>query len=296
LFDDQLVCAYKAYLTDERKSPINTVNAYIRDITRFAGFLEICGKTNFDDADETDVRAFISQLEEKGRSPATVSRCVSSLKAFFSRMSEQGLAINNPAKGVSAAAAKKKTPSFLSNNEITRLLEQPDIKDEKGCRDRAMLETLYATGIRVSELIKLDESDVNLATGLITCRNGKVRIIPIYAKAVKAISAYLSFARPVMAADGECALFVNTVGGRMSRQGFWKILKGYAEKALINIDMTPQILRNSFAAHLLENGADLRSLQEMLGHADISSTQVFARAVRKNLKDVYHKSHPRSSV
>jgi len=174
------------------------------------------------------------------------------------------------------------------------LLEQPDENDLKGCRDKAMLETLYATGIRVSEIIALDESDVNLVTGLITCRNGKERIIPLHSAAVNAIARYLSIVRPVMATSGECALFVNTYGERMTRQGFWKVLKSYAAKAEINDDLAPQMLRNSFAAHLLENGADLRSLQEMLGHADISSTYMYARVVKQNLKDVYSKAHPRA--
>jgi len=173
-------------------------------------------------------------------------------------------------------------------------LEQPDSNDPKGCRDRAMLETLYATGIRVSELIALDQTDINLETGLITCRTGKERVIPIYAVAVMAIDNYLSIVRPKMAAPDEHALFVNTSGNRMSRQGFWKVLKGYSLKARIAEDITPQVLRHSFAAHLLENGVDLRSLQEMLGHADISSTQVYARVVKRQLKDVYNKAHPRA--
>jgi len=209
-------------------------------------------------------------------------------------MMTEGFFRSNPAEGLSAASAEKKPPRILTGDEIGYLLEQPDIRDPKGCRDKAMLETLYATGIRVSELIALDESDVNLTTGLITCRNGKERIIPIYPAAVKAISTYLLDARHKMALPGESALFVNTGGGRMSRQGFWKILKSYTEKAGIKEDITPQMLRHSFAAHLLENGADLRSLQELLGHADISSTQVYARAVKKQLKDVYHKAHPRA--
>ena len=157
-----------------------------------------------------------------------------------------------------------------------------------------MLETLYATGIRVSELIALDVTDVNLVTGLIVCRNGKERTIPIYEAAVRAISHYLSFSRPCMAVADELSLFVNTGGGRMSRQGFWKIMKSYLERAQISEDITPQMLRHSFAAHLLENGADLHSLQKMLGHADIASTQVYARVVNQQLKNVYQKAHPRA--
>jgi len=294
LFDTTYIEDYKRYLTDERQAPVNTVSSYIRDINQFAAYLFDGGKNDFTDVTNSEVRSFLSRLQENGRSPATVSRCVASLKAFFSRLTEEGHFRSNPAEGISSAAAPKKTPRILTGGEIERLLEQPDIMEFKGCRDKAMLETLYATGIRVSELIELDASDVNLATALITCRNGRERIIPVYASAVKAVEHYLSFARPKMAAAGETALFVNTGGERMTRQGFWKVLKSYAVKAQIDEDITPQMLRNSFAAHLLENGADMRSLQEMLGHADISSTQKYARVVKQQLKEVYNRSHPRA--
>jgi len=281
-------------LTDERKAPVNTVSSYIHDVTQFADFLWEDGKDDVALATEDDIRLFLSRLEECGRAPATISRCIASLKAFFGRLAEDGLIGLSPASGISAITAKKKPPRILTGEDITRLLEQPDCKDLKGSRDKAMLETLYATGFRVSELLALDKADVNLDTGLITCRNGKERVIPIYAEAVRAIDSYLSGSRPKMAAPGEDALFVNTSGGRMSRQGFWKVLKGYSEKARITKDITPQMLRHSFAAHLLENGADLRSLQEMLGHADIASTQVYTHVVKRQLKDVYNKSHPRA--
>jgi len=209
-------------------------------------------------------------------------------------MKDDGFDGPNPTNGLSSITAQKKAPQILTSTEIESLLEQPDVSSLKGCRDKAMFETLYATGIRVSELIALDLSDINLVTGHITCRNGRERTIPIYETAVRAISHYLSFSRPSMAVKGEISLFVNTGGGRMSRQGFWKIMKSYLEKAQINTDITPQMLRHSFAAHLLENGADLQSLQQMLGHADISSTQVYARVVNKQLRDVYQKAHPRA--
>jgi len=209
-------------------------------------------------------------------------------------MKDDGFDGPNPIVFITTRRPPRKTPYILSSAEIELLLEQPDINDLKGCRDKAMLETLYATGMRVSELIALDVADVNLVTGLITCRSGRERTIPVYEAAVRAISHYLSYARSSMALVGEVSLFVNTGGGRMSRQGFWKIMKSYLEKAQINEDITPQMLRHSFAAHLLENGADLRSIQQMLGHADISSTQVYARVVNQQLKDVYQKAHPRA--
>ena len=285
---------YRTHLTEERKAPVNTVSAYIRDLARFAAFSDPAGIREASAVASEDVRSYIGHLEKEGRSPATLSRCISSLKAFFKYLADEGEVSHNPAAGIAAALAEKKPPRVLMGGEIDLLLEQPDAGDAKGCRDKAMLETLYASGLRVSELVALDEADVNMETGLIICRNGKERAIPIYQGALKAVAAYLLDARPSMASPGERAMFVNAAGGRMSRQGFWKILKRYTEKAGIPGDITPHMLRHSFAAHLLENGADLRSLQEMLGHADIASTQIYAKVVKRQLKDVYNKSHPRS--
>ena len=294
MFDTAYVESYEKYLTDERRAPANTVTSYIRDVTKFADFINGSSGSDIAAVTEADITGFLSHLKENGLSQATLSRCVASLKAFFNHMTQEGTTTHNPAANIIAAAAVKKPPRILLDEEIERLLEQPDSKDVKGCRDKAMLETIYATGIRVSELVALDLPDVSLETGLMICRNGRERTIPVYAEAIKALDNYLSFARPQMALPGETALFVNSGGSRMTRQGFWKILKGYTEKARIAEDITPQILRNSFAAHLLENGADLRSLQEMLGHADMSSTQVYARVVRQQLKDTYNKAHPRA--
>jgi len=294
LFDTNYIDNYKDYLTNERRASANTVSSYIRDINQFADHQWSGENGDFKHVTVEDVQHYIALLHEKGRSSATVSRCIASLKAFFRRMIDEGFDGPNPVAGIPAIAAPKKMPQILTSTEIELLLDQPDCDDIKGCRDKAMFETLYATGIRASEIIALDVTDVNLVTGLIICRNGKDRTIPIYEAAVKAISNYLSFSRPSMALIGEVSLFVNTGGGRMSRQGFWKIMKSYLEKAGISEDITPQMLRHSFAAHLLENGADLRSLQQMLGHADISSTQIYARALDQQLKDVYQKAHPRA--
>ena len=294
MFNATYIEEYREYLTEKRRMSANTISSYLRDITQFCVFLDENGKGDLAEVTKEDIRLFFSLLEANGRSPATISRCTASLKVFFSHMMANGHIGINPVSGVTKVSAAKKPPHILTGEEIEFLLEQPDITDMKGRRDKAMLETLYATGIRVSELVALDEADVNLATGLITCRNGKVRIIPIYTAAIEAISNYLNNARADMAEAEERALFVNTNGRRMTRQGFWKILKSYTERARTRENITPLSLRHSFAAHLLENGADLRSLQEMLGHADISSTQVYARAVKKNLKDVYNKAHPRA--
>ena len=202
----------------------------------------------------------------------------------------------NPAKNIVLEKTKKKLPEILTSKEVLLLLDQPKCVDMKGYRDRAMLETLYATGIRVSELISLNIDDVNPGAGVIKCiSKGKERFIPLYPAAITAINEYIQNVRGNMIADpNEQALFVNMNGERMSRQGFWKIIKYYTEKAGIEKDITPHTLRHSFAAHLLENGADIHAIQEMLGHSDISSTQIYAQLVKKQLKDVYNKAHPRA--
>lgn len=294
MFDIKYIDSFKEYLINEHRVSANTVSSYVRDITQFSDFLKDSQKPEFDSVTKEDIQFYISRLLDDGRSPATVSRCIASLKAFFKRLKDDGMEGPNPAAELTAIATIKKIPQILKSDEIERLLDQPSVKDIKGCRDKAMLETLYATGIRVSEMIALDVGDVNLVTGIIACRNGKTREVPINRTASRAISHYLSFSRPNIALEGETALFVNTGGGRVSRQGVWKILKSYLDKAQISGDITPQMLRHSFAVHLLENGADLRSLQKLLGHADISSTQVYARAARSELKVVYEKAHPRA--
>ena len=294
MFDITYIDNYRNYLTNERHAPENTVSSYVRDITQFAKHQWSGENGDFEHVTPQDIQYYITQLLDNGRSSATASRCIASLKAFFRWMIDDGFDGPNPVVGITSVSTPKKTPYILTNAEIDSLLEQPNKSEIKGCRDKAMFETLYATGIRVSELIALDITDVNLVTGQIICRNGKERTIPIYDTAIKAISHYLSYSRPIMALASENSLFVNTGGGRMSRQGFWKILKSYQEKAQISEDITPQMLRHSFAAHLLENGADLRSLQQMLGHSDISSTQAYVRIIDRQLKDIYNKAHPRA--
>ena len=218
---------------------------------------------------------------------------MASLKSFYGYLNR---GVDNPVKGVAPVKTEKKLPQILTSREVELFLAQPECTDAKGYRDRAMLELLYATGIRVSELINLDVENVNLSAGFLRCESkGKERIIPLYSVAVRAVSDYMERVRLQIVEDPEeKALFVNMTGERMSRQGFWKIIKYYQEKAGIKKEITPHTLRHSFAAHLLENGADLRSIQEMLGHADISSTQVYAQLVNQKLKAVYNKAHPRA--
>ena len=291
----QILEEYEDYLVRVKQSSENTVSSYMRDLRQFAAYLQELNIAVLD-ADHDVVNGYVSYLMDKGKSSATVSRSLASMKSMFAYAISQGKKEGNPAVGIHIEKAEKKLPQILTGKEVELLLDQPKCTDLKGFRDKAMLELLYATGIRVSELINLNASDVNLPGGFIKCgTGGKIRIIPLYPAAIRALSDYIDAVRPKMVADAdEESLFVNVSGERMSRQGFWKIIKYYQEKAQIDKDITPHTLRHSFAAHLLENGADLRSIQEMLGHSDISSTQVYAQLVKQNLKSVYNKYHPRA--
>ncbi|MCL2409800.1 MAG: tyrosine recombinase [Oscillospiraceae bacterium] len=283
---------FKEHLIDRRQASVNTVASYARDI---AQFLRFCEKDGLADIVEGDVRGYLSSLSEKGLKPATTARVTASLKAFFGYLAGDSIIASNPTEGITTSGFSRELPQVLTDKEIALLFAKPNLYTLKGLRDKAMLETLYATGIRVSELVALDESDVNLAMNLITCRGSRERTIPLYKDAVAVLSEYIASARPQMiASEQESALFVNKDGERMTRQGFWKLVKTYTEKAEITKDITPQTLRHSFAAHLLENGADIKVLQEMLGHTNIASTQVYAKVVKRQLKDEYFRSHPRS--
>ncbi len=287
---------YASYLRLERHSSDNTITSYVRDVTQFSHYLEEVEETELPHCAQEHIERYISYMTGRGKSAASVARSVASLKSFYGYLLSQGVVRTNPARHTAAVRTERKLPQILTGKEVDLFLEQPQCVDPKGYRDHAMLELLYATGIRVSELIGLNVEDVNLPAGLIRCTSrGKERIIPLYAAAVKALTDYVRDIRPqLVLTPREPALFVNMSGERMSRQGFWKIVKYYQEKAQIDKDITPHTLRHSFAAHLLENGADLRSIQEMLGHADISSTQIYSHMVKPKLQDVYHKAHPRA--
>lgn len=294
--NDVCLSRYESYLTDVKKSSANTLASYLRDLRQLGDYLSAFTNCTFDSADEAVLTQYINHLKSKGKSVATVSRAIASIKSFYAYLLDNDIVDHNPAGVLVPDKTAQKLPQILTSKEVELLLEQPECIDPKGYRDRAMLELLYATGIRVSELINLDISDLNLAAGIVTCHGrDHDRAIPLYSAAVKALSEYTEFIRPRMiATPDEKALFVNISGERMSRQGFWKLIKSYQVKAGIEKDITPHTLRHSFAAHLLENGADLRSIQEMLGHADISSTQIYSQLVKKQLKDVYNKAHPRA--
>lgn len=288
--------AYENYLTKVKKASSNTVASYLRDIRQFSEWLTITERRDVIDAQQLNINAYLSYLTNEGKSGATLSRTLASLKNFYSYLVSSGFIDQTPVVDLHVDRGEKKLPQILTGREIELLLQQPQAVDAKGYRDKAMLETMYATGIRVTELIELNIEDVNLEMGLIKCgSNNKSRSIPLYPAALRALSAYISLVRAGMLANPEeKALFVNISGSRMSRQGFWKILKHYQETAHIEKEITPHTLRHSFAVHLLENGADLGSLQEMMGHSDISSTQMYTQFINQKLKSVYEKCHPKA--
>lgn len=296
--DERLISEFESYLKTEKQVSSNTLASYLCDVNQFFRYIIKYKKDNPElvGIKKDDVTDYVQWLKKSGKSVATLSRGVAALKCFYGFLKARGDISANPCDRVTLDKQMRRLPQILSNKEVELFLEQPDSTDVKGIRDKAMLELLYATGIRVSELIALDTADINLSAGIIRCRSkDKVRFIPLYSVAIKAIAEYTEQIRPNMLADqNEEALFVNMNGSRMSRQGFWKIVKAYQQKAGIDKEITPHTLRHSFAAHLLENGADLHSIQEMLGHADISSTQVYAKIIKKQLKDVYNKAHPRA--
>ena len=289
--------AYERYLVEEKKASPNTSSSYLRDVRQYLQWLEGRG-IPAEAASRGELEAYTGALFSQGKSAATVTRCLASLKSFYRYLLREGVVAENPANRLDHVRVERKLPQILTSQEAALFLAQPDVGEPKGCRDKAMLELLYATGIRVSEIIGLNVADVNLERGTVRCtgRNG-ARVIPLYPAAVKALRRYLEEVRPlVIERPDETALFVNMSGERMSRQGFWKIIKQYQEKAGIQKDVTPHTLRHSFAAHLLENGADLRSIQEMLGHADIWSTQIYTRVVGHDLNRVYRRTHPRAKI
>ena len=292
----ETIQSFMDYLQTEKKASKNTELSYQRDLRKLVFFLKEHGIEKPEQVNATVLNSYLLYLEREQFSPATISRSIAAIHMFCQYACREGKMTSDPSKTLQPPKVERKMPEILSIAEVDLLLRQPKTDTPKGIRDKAMLEMLYATGIRVSELIGLDVSDVNLSAGFIRCRSkGKERIVPLYTAAVKALEDYVRDIRPRLIADEEeHALFVNMSGERMSRQGFWKIIKYYQEKAGIEKDITPHTLRHSFAVHLLENGADLRSIQEMLGHADISSTQIYTHVIKKQLKDVYNKAHPRA--
>jgi integrase/recombinase XerD len=285
------------YLQKERRMSKNTLEAYNRDVIEFVGFEGSRGMSDILETTSTEIVAFLHHLKISGKSAATVNRKLASVRAFFNYLIETGLIKTNPTANIKAPKIERKKLDYLEIAEIDKLLAVPD-DSVKGIRDRAILEVLYATGIRVSELIEADLEDINLRMGFITCdgEQSKPRIVPLGRPSRAALENYIYDSRPKLVKDNtdETALFVNYCGKRITRQGLWKILKEYGEKAGIEQKLTPNIIRTSFAVHMLQNGADLKSLQELMGHEDITATQVYLSVTKNRIKDVYDKTHPRA--
>ncbi len=289
---------FSDYLVNKKAVSANTLDSYMRDVGHFLSFLDENGLDDPTQADSDFINTYVANLTESKKSNATITRNVASIRCFYQYLIITGQTDSNPAKAVKLEKTVKKLPQILTGKEIELLLSQPDTQESKGCRDKAMLELLYATGIRASELVDLNIQDINTHTGMLSCKNDKSeRQIPVYPTAVNAISEYIIRVRSlIITPDGGQALFTNLNGHRLTRQGFWKIVKGYAEKAGIVKEITPHTLRHSFALHLLENGAELKDIQMMLGHADISSTQVYVHLLNDHFKKVYNNCHPRAKL
>lgn len=293
----ELLERYFGFLTTVKKASENTLLSYKRDVMRYVEFLEGKG-IMLRSATGTVILDYLMDMEKSGKSASTVSRSLASIRSLYKFLRNENEISSDPTDRLHSLKSEKRLPEILTSDEVERLLTRPDGRTDKGMRDKAMLELLYATGIRVTEMIELEIGDVDTNIGYVNCRNGeKMRVIPIYSIARQAVKDYIEKSRKVLLKgnDAEKALFVNCNGRKMTRQGFWKIIKQYAAEANIAKDITPHTLRHSFATHLLENGADLKSIQEMLGHTDISSTQIYARIVKNKLKDVYKNAHPRAA-
>ena len=283
------------FLENDKKLSNNTLQSYKRDLKQFRRYIE-GSEVPYNKVDEEVMQNYIEYLEELGKKPSTISRCIASIRSFYQYVLKKGKVKKDPTKNIQSPKIEKRTPCVLTSKEVELLLEQPKDIDLKGIRDKAMLEFAYATGMRVTEIISLDIDDINFTEGYVNCRKAnKQRIIPLGKMSLKALKEYTDNAREILLKDdNEKALFVNVNGQRLTRQGFWKIIKYYKEQAHITKDITPHVLRHSFATHLLQNGADLKAIQTMLGHSDISSTQVYMQFQDEGLKDIYRKAHPRA--
>lgn len=283
------------FLENDKKLSENTLQSYKRDLKQFKRYLEAC-ELRYDRVKEEDIKDYIKELQENGKKASSISRCIASIRSFYQFVLKRKKIKVDPTANVQSPKIEKRVPSVLTSKEVELLLEQPKDVDLKGIRDKAMLEFAYATGMRVTEIISLNIDDVNLEEGFVICNSGnKQRNIPLGTMSLKALKEYINDARGILIKnEDEKALFVNINGGRLTRQGFWKIIKYYKEQAHITKDITPHVLRHSFATHLLQNGADLKAIQLMLGHSDISSTQVYMQFQDEGLKNIYRKAHPRA--
>lgn len=287
---------FETFLIKEKHASENTVNAYMKDLEHFRDFIVSRSIDRLSDVSNSDIVAYLMELKKQGRSKSTVNRRLTSIRTFYKYLLREGKVRENPAEDIKSPRIEKKDIEFLSIDEVNRLMTLPD-ESTKGIRDRAILELMYATGIRASELIDMKIDDLNMRMGFVKCtgEHSKARIIPIGRPARHALEDYVYDARPVLLKKSTNEkLFVNYAGESMTRQGLWKILKEYGEEAGLKIRLTPQVLRNSFAVHMLQNGADIKSIQELMGHEDIAATQAYLAVTKNRIKDVYDRAHPRA--
>lgn len=289
---EELLKEFNVFLKNKRLSE-NTLESYVRDIKNFLMYLEE-NNLDYKNIKKSNIIAYFLNMQKRGRATSSISRSLAAIRSFYRMLYKKSLIQSDPTLEIETPKIEKKLPSILSLEEIEMLLAMPKGEDFKAIRDKAMLEVLYASGIRVSEIINLNVDDVNLKLGYLRCNGSKERIIPLGKIALLSLEKYMTLRNKLLAGKEEKALFVNNKGERMTRQGFWKILKYYANLANIQKEITPNIIRHSFAAHLIENGADLKSLQELLGHSDISTTQIYAELYKYKIGEVYKKSHPRA--
>ena len=288
------------YLKEEKKSSDNTCEAYMRDIKAFGEFLQRRGIVALEKAGSNDVAAYMMELKNSGKSKATINRKLSSIRTYYKFLIKKGMMKENPTEDIKSPRIERRELDYLTIEEVETLLLAPD-ESIKGIRDRAILEVLYATGIRVSEIMELRLKDINLRMGFLTLNgaHGRARIVPMGSMARRALDHYILSSRPALMKDGtpddpESVLFVNYLGEAFSRQGFWKLMKQYGRQVGLEDRLTPHILRTSFAVHMVQNGADLKSLQELMGHEDIMATRIYLSVTKNRIKDVYDKTHPRA--
>lgn len=292
---EKQINGFLEFIKDDKKLSENTLQSYKRDIVQFEQYINE-NKINYQKMTDEDMKKYFDHLQESGKKTSTISRNVASIRSFYQFLVRNKKVKKDPTEKIQSPKVEKRAPSILTSSEIELLLDQPKDVDLKGIRDKAMLEFAYATGMRVSEIISLNIEDVNLKDGLVSCKYGsRQRNIPLGSLSLKALAEYIENSRPILIKDEKVnALFVNTNGKRLTRQGFWKIVKYYKDQAHITKDITPHVLRHSFATHLLQNGADLKSIQMMLGHSDISSTQVYMQFQDESIKNIYKHAHPRA--
>ena len=283
------------FLQKDKKLSNNTLQSYSRDIHQYESYLSQ-NRINYVKVDNKVINEYLKYLQQNGKKTSTISRSLASIRSFYQYLMRVKKIKHDPTENIQSPKVEKRVPSVLTSEEVEKLLSQPKDVDLKGTRDKAMLEVAYATGMRVTEIISLNVDDVDLDSGFISCKSAnRQRNIPLGSISIAALREYIRDARPIMIKnDDETSLFVNVNGKRLTRQGFWKIVKYYKEQAHIEKDITPHILRHSFATHLLQNGAELKAIQTMLGHSDISSTQVYTQFQDAGLKDIYKRTHPRA--